>query len=296
MAYFKNEYTEEEVKARFRELLQKYDYRNPNKQELIYAIRNEYEKKMSMIKCSATYRSGSKNYTRQEYMQLILAQKKCISKVLKKIVRVDKVRYILLRQQLQFDNYVDVYSRFNVIAFLEEDSKTCEVYYFLRREIEFATEYLAKDEKEYDTLMTQIENMMGKHIHETMTEYEKKYIDEIEMQQLDAICNYAKSSPEDNRAPEIELYGSVANVIILLFLVMAIIMKEIMIVMFALPFVIWVGFVKVWDIFVVEAYEKNGRRLHSYSKDKEPENFKEKCVEIYKKVADKIKSLLAKNE
>uniref|UniRef100_UPI004055AECA hypothetical protein n=1 Tax=Acetatifactor sp. TaxID=1872090 RepID=UPI004055AECA len=294
MAYFKSEYTEAEVKERFRELLQKYDYRNPNKQELIDAIRREYEKKLIMIKCAATHRSGTKSYTRQEYMQLILAQKKCINRVLQKIVRIDKVRYVMLRQQLNFDNYVDVYSRFNVIAFLNEDSKTCEVYYFLRREIEFATEYLAKDEKEYDALMVQIENMMGKHIHETMSEYEKKYIDPIEMQQLDTICNFVTATPGENRMSEMELYSGVANVIILLFLVMAILLKEIMIVMFALPFVLWVGFVKIWDIFVLEAYDKSDRRLHTYSKDKEKKGFQEQCLGFAKKTVEKIKSLVKK--
>ncbi len=268
MAYFKDVYTEEEIRERFRELLLKYDYRNPNKQELIEAIWREYEKKLLHIKCAAKRHTGTKTYTREEYAQFILEQKKLINKVLRRIVVRDRLRYIVLRQQLNFDNYIDLYSRFNIVAFVEEDKEICEQYYALRRDVEYATGYLAKDEAEYDKLMLQIETMMGKHVHQTLHDYEKKYIDPIEMQQIDTICAISQNVPAEEKEPAINMYANMAKVIILFFLIMAIGYKEVMIAVFAAPFAVWIGFIKLWNIFVVEEADKKERRVNGYTKKK----------------------------
>lgn len=292
MGYFNNPRSEEELKDQFRKLLIKYDYRNPKNQKLIAAIRREYDQELLNIKRANGYQTfgdkvkahsdkvkqerqqerqrvaqlQNKQYTKQDFTDLVNREKRYIDNIIKKIVSTDRKRYHDLRFQLAYgENYIELYEYFNNQSMFKEDERTKATYTSIREEIEYAVDHLSSSKKQSNELMRQVEVMMGKYIYECFTKYETLYVDPIEIQQADSAYGVAKNKKN------MEKESTGANFLIKIAIppmiglgIIALLSGEpIALPLFTAPFILWIVVIKLWDIFVAKPLTKRARRVRT---------------------------------
>lgn len=232
MAYFNNPRTEEELNNQFRQLLIKNNYRDPKNQKLVAAIRKEYDERLLQIKRANGYQTTgdkvknfiekanakaqarldemeraeqaekqriaqlqNKRFTKQELSDLLDKEKRYIDRIICDAVRGESVVYLSLKSKSVSDDFVMLYQFFVSNSLVLQGTVPDDEFNAVREEIEYAVDYLSSNKKQYEKVMLQVENMMGKLISESVKKYEEMYVDPIKIQETDQLYSKNKKAP-----------------------------------------------------------------------------------------------------
>ena len=200
MAYFTNPRTEEELKEQFRQLLIKYDYRNPKNEKLIAEIRKEYEQTLKQIKYDNGYRTAgqqikegitgyinkqsaeyekeearkralrNKPYTKQDLSNLIEEQKRFINGSVQKILVAQNHGYEDLKEAIinakRGKDIYDVYAGNRI--------------HEMKERLEYCVLALAgKNELQAEIMLSKVEDQLGAYVKQVFQQYEKNTVDPI---------------------------------------------------------------------------------------------------------------------
>ena len=309
MAYFSNPRTEEELKEQFRQLLIKNDYRNPKNERLIKEIRKEYDERLLQIKRANGYQTfgdkannlvkntsraiqnysdkveqehlqekqriqqlKNKRYTKQEYANLLIEEKKCIEIIIQKAVKNETNIYKALKGKANLGDYVVLYNFFMTYGMASQDESVIRRIRGIREELEYATEHLAQSKKEYDNLLTEIERLMGKYVSECIVKYENMYLDPITLQELDRAYKVSKHNPK-TWSSALHLLFTVPAYILLVLSVLLALTVERGVFWLSLLCVIWLVIMETWNVLVVKPHEKKKNRVRTHSQAMQEESF-----------------------
>ncbi len=295
MEYFNNPRTEEELKDQFRKLLIKHDYRNPKNEKLIKAIRKEYEEKLLQIKRANGYQTlgekaintvkaytnelererqqerqrisqlKNKVYTKQEYTELLNKEKRYIDRIIQAAVKDENTVYLSLKAKSKSNDYIVLYRFFTSNSLRLQTTVNFNEFNSLREQIEYATEYLTPNKKQYETLMTQIETMMGKQIAQSLIKYEDMYVDPINIQKTDSMYKDYQHAPKSLNSAIHLILTVPAYIILVISVLLALTSGEGGLFAIALICVVWIAFIELWNVLVVKPHERKKNRMRTHN-------------------------------
>lgn len=309
MAYFSNPHTEEELKEQFRQLLIKNDYRNPKNERLIKEIRKEYDERLLQIKRANGYQTfgdkannlvkntsraiqnysdkveqerireqqrvqqlRNKRYTKQEYTNLLVEEKKCIDIIVQKAVRNETNIYKAIKAKSKLGDYVVLYNYFMTYGMASQDENVIRRIRGLREELEYATEHLAQSKKHYDNLLIEIETLMGKYVNECIIKYEDMYLDPISIQNTDSMYKVSKHTPKTWSSTLHLVFTVPAYILLVLSVLIGLTIDEAGFVLSILC-VVWLVIMEAWYLLVVKPHEKKKNRVRTRSQAMQEESF-----------------------
>ena len=233
MAYFNNPRTEEELNNQFRQLLIKNNYRDPQNQKLVAAIRKEYDERLLQIKRANGYQTTgdkvknfieeanakaqarldemeraeqaekqriaqlqNKKFSKQDLSDLLDLEKRYIDQIIHTSVQDESILYLSLKAKSKVNDYVMLYQFFVSNSLDIQNIVPKAKFNAVREELEYAVEYLSANKKQYEKVMLQVEEMMGKKISELIIKYEEIYVDPIRIQETDSLYNKNKRGPQ----------------------------------------------------------------------------------------------------
>lgn len=292
MAYFNNPRTEEELKNQFRQLLIKYDYRNPKNEKLISAIRKEYDQTLLQIKRANGYQTTrdkmtnaikkaeqdranecqritnlkNKRYTKQDLSNLLDEEKRYIEQIVRSAVHDESVVYLSLKAKAGMEDYVLLYNFFTSNSILLQSIVPADTFNRVREEIEYAVDYLSQNKRHFENVMTQVETMMGKKIAESIVKYEELYLDPISIQETDKF--YRRTTLGKKGPKTIGQYVKLfliapALAALIIFLDIGFSQNEPACFTVCVFILIYILVIELWDRLVVRPLEKRKNRVRT---------------------------------
>ena len=308
MAYFTNPRNEEELNEQFRQLLIQNDYRNPKNERLIKEIRKEYDEQLLQIKRANGYQTfgdtvnnlvkgaskaiqnysdkveqkrlqeeqriqqlKNKQYTKQEYTNLLDEQKKCIDIIVQKAVKNETNVYKIVKAKSKLGDYVVLYNYFMTYGMAFQEENIVRRIRGLREEIEYATEHFAQSKKHYDNLLTEIEKLMGEYVNECIIKYEDMYLDPISIQNTDSLYKVSKYTPKTWNSAIHLMLTLPAYIILVLTIPVGLFFEEAVWVVSFLC-IVWLLFMESWYLLVVKPHEKRKNRVRTHSQAMQDES------------------------